>query len=609
MSRGDAFDAFYRDSRERLLHQVFAYTGDPDVAKRALAEGYVSAAQHWNKASTDPEAWVRSRAFRASARRRNRSHEPWYQSARRISDDHRPLLAALARLTPQDRHLLVARHLAGLDASSAAREVGLTESAAAVGAEQAARSLEEAGVVPAGVPAALAGLRTDLPRERVNQAARFRARGNRRRRESLLLIAGVALLAIAIGAGSISAARRTAASAPPPPPNTTTNAPSTTPAPGPPKSQVRRADLVRVPQVSLLDRSSTWSLGSTSSDFGDAKPADVCLDAAPTSATAAHYWVRTITSRLIAVTVTQSIEVASSDSKAAAAYASQVRQFGTCAPGSHRVLAVQRVQGLGDQATVLSLQYADSNGVHTKQVAIARSGTAVSTFVAVKADTQPLRNARLVRVLGASVDKVCGDSGGACATPPYRSAAEVPPPDPVAPGFLSTVDLPLFPGLSEPWVATRPAATTTNPAATECDRADFTGAGAADVTARSYVISAAGQLPAIFGMTETLGTFPSVSAAKSFVADVATSVAGCANRQLTLGVSDTAQVASSFGHGFVWRISLQTSQSTTVVFRVALVRSASTVAEATFTPSGVYDVTPDGFLSIADRAAERLSQR
>jgi DNA-directed RNA polymerase specialized sigma24 family protein len=609
MSRGDAFDAFYRDSRERLLHQVYAYSGDPDVAKRALADAYVSAAQHWNKVSAEhnPESWVRSRAFGASSSRRNRSREPWYQSARRVADNHRGLLTALGALSAQDRRLLITHDLAGLDVDTAAREVGLSKAAAADAVARATRTLEDAGVAPSGVPAALAALRTDLPRERINQAGRLRARGDRRRREGRLLLAGVVILVLAIVAGSVNAARRPAASGQPPAARATTSAPSTAPVRSTP--QVRHTDLARVRQVALLDPSSAWSQRSTSSDFGDSKAADQCLDASPTPATARHYWVRTFSSRTIGVEVTQTLEVAPTTSKAVSAYGSQLTQFGTCTPGSHRVVSVQRVRGAGNQAAVVTLEYADPDGIHSKQVAIAQSGTAVSTMVVLKADQQPLRSSRLVRLLAASVDKVCGDSGGDCATPPYQSSSEVPPPDPVAPGNLATVDLPLFTGVSEPWVATRPASTSDNPAATECDRADFSGAGATDVTARNYVIPAATQLPDLFGITETIGTFGSIGDAKAFVASVATSVAGCANRQLTLSVSDTAEVTSPFGGGFVWRIALQTSQSTTLVFRVALVRAGSRVAEVTFTPSGSYDVTPDEFVTIAQRATARLSQR
>jgi hypothetical protein len=128
------------------------------------------------------------------------------------------------------------------------------------------------------------------------------------------------------------------------------------------------------------------------------------------------------------------------------------------------------------------------------------------------------------------------------------------------------------------------------------------------VKARSYVIPGARQLPDTFGMTETLGTFSSAKKAHTFVGAVAAAVAGCSDRQLTLSVSDTAPVTSGPGSGYVWRIGLQTSASTTLEFRVALVRVGSTVAEVTFTPGGGYDVDPAGFATLATRATQRLGQ-
>jgi DNA-directed RNA polymerase specialized sigma24 family protein len=611
MSRTDAFTAFYHESRDRLRVQVYAFCGDSEVAKRALADGYVSAAQHWRTAQRDPDAWVRRSAFRAAGHRRNRSSEPWYARAQRVPDDHRPLLAALADLPPPDRHLLIAHELAGLSVPAAARESGVGDGRAAGSLARSVAALRAAGVEPEQVPTALAGLGTSQPVEHVDAASRLKARGDRRRRESWLLVAGVVVLAAAVTAGSINAARRPdspshAPVASPPTSSATTATTSTPSAPPPPR--VRRTDLARVPQVNRLVASTTWSLDSTSADFGTSRPPDECLDAVPTSATAVHYWTRTFTAGRIGITVHQALQVAGTARSARRAYEAQLTQFGTCSAGSHRVVTTKRVQGVGDAAELVTLQYEGDAAVRTERVAIGRTGSAVTTWVVDEPHLLPVRTAPLVRLLGSSVDKVCHPAGGACAAQPYRTVDTAPPPDPVAPGFLSTVDLPLFDGLSSPWVATRPAATSSNPSATECDRADFAAAGADSVQARSYVIPAAQQLPDTFGMTETLGTFTSPKRADAFVSAVAASVAGCSNRQLTLGVSDTAQLTSGPGGGYVWRIGLQTSSSTTLEFRVAVVRVGTHVAEVTFTPSSAYDVDPAGFAALAHRATQRLAQ-
>ena len=530
MSGRDAFTAFYHESHDRLRVQVYAFCGDSEVAKRALADGYVSAAQHWRTAQRDPDAWVRRHAFRAAGHRRNRSSEPWYARAQRVPADHRPLLAALAGLSTPDRHLLIAHELAGVGVPAAARESGVGDGQAAGSLARSVAALRTAGVEPEQVPTALAGLGTSYPVEHVDAAPRLKARGDRRRRESWLLVAGVVVLVVAVTVGGINAARRpdTPSNAPVASPPTSTTTTATTSAPSaPPPPQVRRTDLARVPEVTRLDASNTWSLDSTSADFGTSRPLDECLDAVPTSATAVHYWTRTFTAGRIGITAHQALQVARTARSARRAYEAQVTQFGTCSAGSHRVVTTKRVRGVGDAAELVTLQYAGGATVRTERVAIGRTGSTVTTWVVDEPHLLPVRSAPLVRLLGSSVDKVCHHAGGACAHPPYRTVDTAPPADPVAPGFLSTVDLPLFDGLSSPWVATRPAATSSNPSATECDRADFAGAGAASLQARSYVIPAAQQLPDTFGMTETLGTFASPKKADAFVSGVAAAVAAC----------------------------------------------------------------------------------
>ena len=97
-SRADAYAAFYRESRGRLLHQVYAYCGDGEVAQRALADAFVSAGHHWRKIADDPhkDAWVRERAFKATGRSLNRARKPWYVRALRTADEHRPILVGAA---------------------------------------------------------------------------------------------------------------------------------------------------------------------------------------------------------------------------------------------------------------------------------------------------------------------------------------------------------------------------------------------------------------------------------------------------------------------------------------------------------------------------------
>ena len=64
---GDAeFDQLYAQSRSRLVRQLFALTTDLADAEDIVQEAFTRAYLRWPRISTyeDPEAWVRSVAFR-----------------------------------------------------------------------------------------------------------------------------------------------------------------------------------------------------------------------------------------------------------------------------------------------------------------------------------------------------------------------------------------------------------------------------------------------------------------------------------------------------------------------------------------------------------------
>ena len=65
MRNSDDFDAFYKATRERLLLQTVALTGDLPAARRAIRDAYVAAWHHWRKVSRldHPEDYVRPLAW------------------------------------------------------------------------------------------------------------------------------------------------------------------------------------------------------------------------------------------------------------------------------------------------------------------------------------------------------------------------------------------------------------------------------------------------------------------------------------------------------------------------------------------------------------------
>lgn len=613
MSRADAYSAFYRESRGRLLHQVYAYCGDGEVAQRALADAFVSAGHHWRKIADDPhkDAWVRERAFRASGRSLNRARKPWYVRALHTADEHRPVLAALQSLPAIDRRLLVLFHLVGLDLPAAGREAGVTDDVAHRSLANSALVFAEHGLdgTPEGIRTELQALRSDLVDEPIDRASRLRREGNRRRRSHMGL-AALCSLALVIGAGALTAAQpeRVSADGPGTSPSTPGRTdPSSLP---PAAEQINESVLAPLSAVERLTYKNPWRLDDTSSDFGTSAPYDECLGAVPVDKRAAHFYVRTFRSgRGQHPTVaTQAMEVSSTIQTADRTYARLVKMFSSCAADNHQIKGYSAVRGVGDVSSLVSLKHVDERGVHDQLIGISQTGVATIVWVIDTPNARAASPKQLVRLMASSVQTVCPQSMGGCSRRPFVVVGQVPPKVDRAEGFLTALDLPVFPGLTEPWVATSPSAVSRNPAATGCDQADFVGAKARQIKARSFVVPSAQTLARIFGMTETHGQFPSTQAATEFIRQVSANVRRCHDRQISLDVTSTQTFLVEQGVAKVWTITLAASKSRDLTFKVALFRAGTTVGQVTFTPTPRYDLTSDEYNALIRRAALRVMQ-
>ncbi|MDQ3485610.1 MAG: hypothetical protein M3445_09430 [Actinomycetota bacterium] len=613
MSRADAYKAFYRESRARLLVQVYAYAGDTEVAQRALADAYVAAGHHWRKLVVEPDkdAWMRKHAFKATGKVQNRPLNPWYVRARKTADAHRPMLNALRSLDPVDRHLAILVHLAQLDLTTAAREAGLTDEAAVESLSRTEAAVADLGVDTSGqsLSSALGRLRLDLSDEPVDRASRLRQEGNRRRRTNVAL-AGLMSLAVVIGAGAITAAQTPRVPSVSAPPETSDPTPSRSPTTTESAPTVDTSALGVVADLERMTPPRQWRLAGTSTDFGTSTPYDECIPGVPSDQRAEHFWVRSFESGAgpDPAVATQALEISRTSDRADDNYQRLLRAFSSCAATNHQIVKYAVLRGVGDVGSLISMKYVDRAGVHTQQVTVAQSGTGVVVWVLESRPAAPIFDFDLVRLTGASIRRVCSVSNGSCGSRPFKTATVPPPSVDRAKGFLTTVDLPVFEGLTEPWVPTSPDASSANPAATECDRADFAGAGAEELSARSFVVPDEPTLAAFFGMTETLGRFESVEAADRFLDRVDTSIRGCEDRQVSLEVPATAEVDVPLGRGATYEISLTLSDTESLTFRVALIRVGSRVAQVTFTPTQRFDLSPYEFNLLVQRAALRITQ-
>ena len=134
MTNTEDFDAFYRDTRQRVVAALYALTGDLAEAQDVTQEAYARAWQRWRTISgyDEPEAWVRTVARRiaSSGWRKARNRVKAYRrhgaelSAPAPSEDTVALVTALRQLPAEQREAVVLHHIVGLPVTEVALQTG-----------------------------------------------------------------------------------------------------------------------------------------------------------------------------------------------------------------------------------------------------------------------------------------------------------------------------------------------------------------------------------------------------------------------------------------------------------------------------------------------------
>src|SRR5581483_1260401 len=134
MRDAGSFDAFYTGTVRRLIGQLHAMTGSRAEAEDCVQEAYARAWQRWDKVSGygDPEAWVRTVAYRVSVsawrksanmRAAHRRHGV-PDDSRGLSPDYVAIVTALRKVSAAQRQAIVLHHLVGMSVEEIARETG-----------------------------------------------------------------------------------------------------------------------------------------------------------------------------------------------------------------------------------------------------------------------------------------------------------------------------------------------------------------------------------------------------------------------------------------------------------------------------------------------------
>jgi RNA polymerase sigma-70 factor, ECF subfamily len=133
VAQPDAFDEFYLASRDRLVVQLAALTGDPVEALDHVQEAFVTAWTRWDQIRQydDPEGWVRRVAYHHAVSRWRRARRVVLGASTSVDEhriqldpDQRSVIEALGGLRRHEREVLVLHHLAGYSVEEIARQLG-----------------------------------------------------------------------------------------------------------------------------------------------------------------------------------------------------------------------------------------------------------------------------------------------------------------------------------------------------------------------------------------------------------------------------------------------------------------------------------------------------
>lgn len=598
MRNPDDFDEFYKLSRDRLLLQTFALTGDLRASRSAVRDAYVLAWHHWRKVNrqADRESWVRVHAW-ADARARHNARI-WHRD-KTLDADSRATLEALARLTTQQRRVLVLTQLTSAPMPEIAREVGLPPADAEQVLQTAAASYTlHRGTPSSHLRAELTGLVAATGSARLPRASIVRRAGAARRR-TFTLVGTVGSVVALAAAGSFVTDGSGQASSPH----------GALPDPGISLSADQLLDPAQLgTQLDTLGRGTWTATAGAANTAGDGlnTPCQAARFADPDGlgSLVRRFQLPAAKGRTT-VTVVQSSELSRTARSAGTTYASTLGWYAGCmTPGVH-LLRAYAVRGVGDAAQLLVLQGgAEQRDTYT--VGVARTGQVTTSVfhLATRERTPPVQP--VADLLGAAVDRLCGAPGaGGCA---HHAVATQAPPPPVGttPGLLDVVDLPRPGRVTQPWTATESRQARVNLATPACDKTRFDRAPVSHGVTRSYLILKAGLVDR-FGITETVGTLPDSRRAAAFVDGVRKRMATCEDRFAASKVGRLADRHESGTQVSAWHITTQVGDQGAVDMLMAIVRRGPQVAQIGFVTARTATYDRATFLAVAQRAIERLA--
>lgn len=624
MRSPETFDAYYVETRTRLLHEAYALTGDAPAARAAVRDAFVVAWHHWRKVGQldDPDVYIRPIAFRRA--RRRHTARIWHRD-KSLAPEVKATLDALSKLTTAQRELLVLNALSSLSLTEIGRTAGLPRPEAERELQTATSQFSLNRDVPTtDVRRMLQDLAAPLEEVRWPRATVIRRNGAARRRTHTVIGAALASAAL-VASGSLVAtgsdADPTSLSEEKASPGITVHTPQADTG----EAIIDDAALLAPDQMRRYGSGLEWSETATTDNLaGDGLLAPCQRErfADPQSVTAlARTWegstTRTVRRTIgkgdnqrtrkreetrVESTAVEIVEMSRDAGRAAQGFAAASVWYAGCTDPRTQLLSTRAVKRVGDDALTFRLRSWGKEPA-TISVGMARTGNLVVTNV-VRSSGRAVSDRAALTGLAAAVNGVCGtDGAGTCAG---RARARTTPPIDIGtpPGLLSVIDLPPVAAVRGPWVGTDPERARNNYAATRCDRTTFQGKGISRALTRTFLFPETPNASQL-GLTQTVGAMAQ-GKARTFVEQVRSRIRQCGRANLGTSVTQLASSSSKATDLSVWALSIELSDRQSFPFLMAIVRDGSAVSQLGFAPDRNMTMSRADFVALSRRVLERL---
>ncbi|MBM9462245.1 hypothetical protein JL108_02220 [Aeromicrobium sp. YIM 150415] len=602
MTRVDEFDNFYRATRRRVVATTYALCGDRQVARDASVDAYQRAWRAWGRLrdSSDPVAYVRDQAAKLTSFSRG------VHPLRKRHDDggDTALLGALHDLDYDERRIVTLLTVAGVDLDDATREMQIDDAIGMELASNALTRLEAALTQPLEqLESRLMTLRDSVDTLELPEPDALRRAARQGGRRGAAILVAVSVLAVLAG-GFVA-----------------TNGDALATVEGLPYREkmgaerpdvildahnIDKDDLLSLDQVERLNPEQEWKVDATETNTENTTPYSTCPPTRFADSDPLKVFVRAYSTSPAGERVAQSIEVSRSQEASQEAYTTLRDWYANCAHPRTRLIDAYTVKRpFGDFKIIRLQSYRDP--ARFISVGLAQSGTVTSTLIHEVNGTEPTDVDEFARTLNDSIARVCADSGGEC-TNDITVEPALPPVTDQYPSFLSVVDMPPLGSIDRVWAA-GPAQEPEgfNPAASLCDKTDFSGEQFSEVASRLIAIPDADDLPPEFAVAQTSARLESDDAAQQTLEGIAAAVDGCGDSELSAQIDEREDIDTGGFVGVSWRLSFETGEDERVYYRMGVVRRGSEITQVLAPPSGDNTFTAEDFGAIMERAGQRLA--